>query len=315
MRTASRPISRPAVRRPPPQQCVQPTQRLRLFVDQRMEESATSLHLLGDPARRLRGGAQVVEGPRSLHPLHRRVQRSRQLVDLVQGPVPVDPIHGDVQGGGEPLDTGERLAGLGEDPTRLEGLVRREVLARSERRRVDASDRELHQLVAEQALGHDPGLGVPADTVGEPLRDGQRHADLAPRLGRQADARDPPDLDAGQPDRRPLDEPAHLGELRDQLVLALEVAGLSTQQVDDREKDPEAGQDEAADPDLQRELTAVRHASYLDPRFRGARRPGSGGRPDSPIDGSRPAGPGRRSVRGRGWPSGPPPCRRTRCRG
>ena len=82
---------------------------------------------------------------------------------------------------------------------------------------------------------------------------------LPPGCGGQLDPGDAADLHAGEPHRGPLDEPAHLDELGDEVVLSLEVPRLGAQQVDDREEDPETGEDEPADTDLERELAGVRH--------------------------------------------------------
>src|SRR5262249_36050892 len=82
---------------------------------------------------------------------------------------------------------------------------------------------------------------------------------LTTGLGRQGDAGHPPDLHAGQPDGGALDEPADLVEVGDQLVLPLEVARLRPEQVDDGEEGEQTEQDEAADPDLQREVPPVGH--------------------------------------------------------
>ena len=82
---------------------------------------------------------------------------------------------------------------------------------------------------------------------------------LPPGCSGSIDRGDPADLHAGQAHGGALDQPAHLGELGDEVVLALEVAGLGPEQVDDREEHEQAGQDERADADLQGERALVGH--------------------------------------------------------
>src|SRR4029077_11046555 len=63
------------------------------------------------------------------------------------------------------------------------------------------------------------------------------------------------------------DEPADLAELGHQVVLPLEVARLRAEQVDDGEEDAEPGQDEGADPDLERAQARLRHGDLGRPQL------------------------------------------------
>src|SRR5262249_60275565 len=97
----------------------------------------------------------------------------------------------------------------------------------------------------------------------EAARDRQCDPRLAARLRWQLDLGHSADLDTGQPHRRPLEQAPHLGELGDEVVLALEIARLGAEEVDDREENEETGEDEGADPDLQGDLSTIGHSGQL----------------------------------------------------
>jgi hypothetical protein len=197
---------------------VEPVERLRLVVYEGVDQALAGLHLLGDP----------------VHPGHRGLEAGGQILHGLHG---LDP-------------------GL-EHLLHLERLARHERLPRLARGHRGGAEGDLDDLVAEQPLGRDARLRVAADPLRESPRDREGHPHLAPGLLGQRDRGHAPDLHPGQPHGGALNEAAHLDELDGEVVLALEVAGLRPQQVDDRHEHEQAREDEGADADLQGELGAL----------------------------------------------------------
>ena len=75
--------------------------------------------------------------------------------------------------------------------------------------------------------------------LGELLRDLHAHANLPARMRGELDARDTPDLYAGEPDGGAFLKPRDLGELRMNDVARLEEAGAGAEHIDDGEEHPE----------------------------------------------------------------------------
>jgi hypothetical protein len=131
--------------------------------------------------------------------------------------------------------------------------------ARRQRRGPGTAHGDLDELVAEQALRDDARLRVRPDAVAKARAIVSVTLTLPPGSLASATSVTRPICTPARRTVAPSMSPPTSLNSATEIVLPLEVARLRAEQVDDGEEDAEPGQDEGADPDLERAQARLRH--------------------------------------------------------